>query len=242
MKRLIDVLASLAGLLLSAPVLAVLMLLIWLQDRHSPLYVAPRVGRYERPFRMVKLRSMIVGADKTGVDSTGSNDRRITPLGRFVRRFKLDELPQLWNVLRGDMSLVGPRPNVKRETDLYTALERRLLDVRPGITDFASIVFADEGEILKDHPDPDVGYNQLIRPGKSRLGIFYVEHRTAWLDVQLIALTAVSAVFRSSALLRIQKILEKLGADPDLVSLAGRREPLMPEPPPGSNEVVVSRP
>jgi len=98
-------------------------------------------------------------------------------------------LPQLWNVLLGDMSLVGPRPNVKRETDLYTQEEKRLLSVRPGITDIASIVFSDEGDILKDKPDPDIAYNQLIRPWKSRLGLVYVERQNLWLDIRLIFLT-----------------------------------------------------
>src|SRR5687768_13405619 len=104
-----------------------MMLLVWWQDKHSPFYMAPRVGKHGRAFRMVKLRSMVVNADQTGVDSTSADDRRILPIGRFIRRFKLDELPQLWNVVRGDMSLVGPRPNVKRETDQYTKVERRLL-------------------------------------------------------------------------------------------------------------------
>ena len=90
-------------------------------------------------------------AEKTGVDSTAANDQRITAIGHFIRRYKLDELSQLWNVLRGDMSLFGPRPNVKRETDLYTAVEKQLLEAKPGITDFASIVFSDEGNILKNH-------------------------------------------------------------------------------------------
>jgi lipopolysaccharide/colanic/teichoic acid biosynthesis glycosyltransferase len=151
-KRIFDIVASATGLLVASPILLPVMFLVWKQDRHSPFYVAPRVGRGEKPFKMVKLRSMIINADKSGVDSTGSNDRRITPVGHFIRRYKLDELTQLWNVLKGDMSLVGPRPNVKRETDLYTLEEKKLLSVKPGITDFASIVFSDEGDILKDQP------------------------------------------------------------------------------------------
>jgi lipopolysaccharide/colanic/teichoic acid biosynthesis glycosyltransferase len=190
---------------------------------------------------MVKLRSMIIDADKTGVDSTGSQDRRITPMGRFIRRYKLDEVPQLWNVLLGDMSLVGPRPNVKRETDLYTAIERRLLLVRPGVTDFASIVFSDEGDILKDQADPDVAYNQLIRPGKSLLGAFYVEHRSLWLDIRLCVLTLLAIFSRQAALQRVQDLLRQLGAPPELVEMAGRGSPLVPMPPPGSDEVVRSR-
>jgi lipopolysaccharide/colanic/teichoic acid biosynthesis glycosyltransferase len=108
---------------------------------------------------------------------------RITPVGQFIRGYKLDELTQLWNVLKGEMSLVGPRPNVKRETDLYTKVEKDLLTVKPGITDFASIVFSDEGEILSGQSDPDVSYNQLIRPGKSRLGLFYIKVRSIKTDI-----------------------------------------------------------
>ena len=178
MKRLMDVLVSFFGLLFLSPVLAVVMFFIWKQDRHSPFYVAPRVGKDGRIFRVVKLRSMVAGADKTGVDSTSAYDPRITSIGRFIRRFKLDEFTQLWNVLKGEMSLAGPRPNVKRETDLYTDVEKGLLSVKPGITDFSSIVFSDENDILKDSKDPDIDYNQLIRPWKSRLGLLYVKHQS----------------------------------------------------------------
>jgi len=241
MKRLIDIVLSAFGLVLASPVLLPVMFLVWRQDRHSPFYVAPRVGRGEQVFSMVKLRSMVVNADKTGVDSTGANDRRITPVGHFIRRYKLDELTQLWNVFKGDMSLVGPRPNVKRETDLYTPVEKRLLEVRPGITDISSIVFSDEGDILKDQPDPDIAYNQLIRPGKSALGIFYIDHRSLWLDLRLIALTLVAIGSRESALAGVQRILVSLGAPEGLRRMAARREPLVPMAPPGGMKIVTSR-
>jgi len=241
MKRLIDVSVSLLGLIAASPLLLPVMFLIWLQDRHSPLYIAPRTGLAEQPFSMVKLRSMRVGADKTGTDSTASNDQRITPIGAFVRRYKLDELMQLWNVLRGDMSLVGPRPNVERETRLYTAEEKRLLRVRPGITDFASIVFADEGSILEGRPDPDLAYNQLIRPWKSRLGLFYIDHRSTSLDLLLIGLTAVSFASRSAALRAVASRLNALDAPEELARVARREQPLVAAPPPGSREIVTAR-
>ena len=174
MKRVIDFSAAVFGGLLLTPLLVTVAFLVWLQDRRSPFYIAPAVARGGGTFDMVKFRSMVKNADRAGIDSTSANDQRITGIGRFIRRFKIDELPQLWNVAKGDMSLVGPRPNVVREVDLYTAEERHLLDARPGITDLASIVFADEGDILADKADPDIAYNQLIRPGKSRLGLFYV--------------------------------------------------------------------
>ena len=241
MKRLFDIVASAAGLLLASPVLLPVMFLVWRQDRHSPFYVAPRVGRGGGAFSMVKLRSMVINADKSGVDSTGANDRRITPVGHFIRRYKLDELTQLWNVLKGDMSLVGPRPNVKRETDLYTPAERRLLDVKPGITDFASIVFSDEGDILKDQADPDIAYNQLIRPGKGHLGLFYIEHRSLWLDIRLCWLTAIAIVSRERALRGVTQILRNLSAPAALIEIASRAKPLVPAPPPGGDKIVTSR-
>lgn len=241
MKRALDVFLSLTGLMLLSPVLIPVILLIWAQDRHSPFYVAPRVGLGGRLFRMVKLRSMRVDADRSGVDSTAVNDRRVTPVGAFVRRYKLDEITQLWNVLKGEMSLVGPRPNVERETRMYTAAEQRLLSVRPGITDFASIVFADEGEILEGHADPDLGYNQLIRPWKSRLGLFYVDVRSLWIDLLLIVVTVVAVASRRIALRTVVRMLRTLGAPPDLVRVAERCEPLQPTPPPGSNQIVMAR-
>ena len=177
-KRLVDILASFFGLLITSPILLPVMFLVWKEDKRSPFYIASRSGRNGTTFKMVKLRSMVVDADKSGVDSTSGNDMRITPIGHKIRRYKLDELIQLWNVLIGDMSLVGPRPNVKNETDLYTDVEKRLLLVRPGITDFSSIVFSDEGEILEGKKDPDLSYNQLIRPWKSRLGLAYIENQS----------------------------------------------------------------
>ncbi len=241
MKRAFDIIISLAGLIVASPILAGFMLAVWLQDYHSPFYVAPRVGRGESLFRMVKLRSMIKNADRTGVDSTGAGDMRITAVGRLIRRYKMDEVTQLWNVLKGDMSLVGPRPNVQRETDLYTRLEKGLLRVRPGITDFSSIVFADEGDILADYDDPDIAYNQLIRPGKSRLGLIYIQHASLILDIKLVFLTVLAIVSRRRALETVSGILAGLGAPPDLVKLALRTEPLLAAPPPGSDRIVTAR-
>ncbi len=241
MKRTLDFLLSLIGLLLTSPILLPVIFLVWIQDWHSPFYIAPRVGRREKVFKMVKLRSMIINADKSGVDSTSSNDRRITGVGRFIRKYKLDELSQLWNVLIGDMSLVGPRPNVKRETDLYTVEEKKLLTVKPGITDFSSIVFSDEGDILKDYNDPDIAYNQLIRPGKSKLGIFYIEKRNIIIDLQLIYLTVIAIISKEKALVSITKILTNLGADNELIIIASRKNPLIPTPPPGAKNIVNNR-
>ena len=241
LKRVTDILLSMLGLFLTSPILLPVMFLVWKQDRHSPFYVAERVGKDFKPFKMVKLRSMVKNADISGVDSTSVNDMRITPIGQLIRRYKLDELTQLWNVLLGDMSLVGPRPNVKRETDLYTDEERRLLSLKPGITDFASIVFSDEGEILADQKDPDVAYNQLIRPGKSRLGLFYLEVASLRTDIALLFLTVVAVLSRQKALTLNAIYLRLIKANENLIKVALRDSPLIPTPPPGSDSIVESR-
>ena len=236
MKRLLDIVASFVGLTIFSPLLIVVLLLVWRQDWSSPFYIAPRVGRGGQSFSMVKLRSMVVNADKSGVESTSSSDQRITPLGHFIRRYKLDELGQLWNVLVGDMSLVGPRPNTRAGTDVYTAEEQRLLSIKPGITDFASIVFSDEGEILRDQVDPDQAYDELIRPWKSRLGLVYVENRSLLLDLQLIICTVIAVFSKNYALNQVVKRLRELGADEDIVAVAQRNSALQPTSPPGASD------
>ncbi len=241
MKRLLDILISFSALLLFSPLLVTVMFLVWRQDRHSPFYVAPRVGLNQKDFNMVKLRSMIIDADKTGVDSTGSSDQRITPIGKFIRKYKLDELTQLWNVLIGDMSLVGPRPNVRRETDLYTEIEKDLLKVKPGITDFASIVFSDEGDILEDKEDPDLAYNQLIRPWKSRLGLIYIENENFFLDIKIIFYTVISILKRDTSIAWVVSRLASYDSDPQLIEVSRRNNVLYPFPPPGSDVIVGSR-
>jgi lipopolysaccharide/colanic/teichoic acid biosynthesis glycosyltransferase len=240
-KRLFDLVLSSLALLIAIPVLLVVASAIFLYDFGSPLYIASRVGRGGRLFRMIKFRSMIVNADRTGATSTSATDSRVTPVGQFVRQFKLDELVQLWNVLLGDMSLVGPRPNVPSGVAVYTPVEMRLLDVLPGITDFASIVFADEGEILRSHTDPDAAYNQLIRPWKSRLGLFYVDNRSIWVDLQLIALTIAGIASRTAALKGVHRLMLRLRAPAELADVALRREALVPQSPPGLDRMAASK-
>ncbi len=239
-KNIFDFLVSFLGLLITAPILAPVMIMIWLQDFHSPFYIASRAGRGGKPFRMVKLRSMMVNADKSGVDSTSANDQRITVVGRNVRKFKLDEISQLWNVLLGDMSLVGPRPNVLSETDRYTPVERHLLDVKPGMTDISSIVFSDEGTILKDSSDPDLDYNRLIRPWKSELGLLYIAHQSFALDIALIMGTALAVVSKPTALKLIAIILKRLDASDELRRIARREDTLTPSSPPGAKRPVIA--
>jgi lipopolysaccharide/colanic/teichoic acid biosynthesis glycosyltransferase len=239
LKRAFDIVAASAGLLLFSPLLLAVMLAIWLQDRRSPFYIAARAARGGGTFHMVKFRSMVVNADKIGGSSTAATDRRITPVGQFVRAYKLDELIQLWNVLKGDMSFVGPRPQVLTDAGLYTEAEKRMLTVRPGITDPASIVFSDEGDILKGSTDPDLLYNQIIRPWKSRLALLYIDKRSFLFDIWLILLTAVAIASRRTALKAIQRLLQRWGADPLLQRMARREDPLLLYPPPGATEVVA---
>jgi lipopolysaccharide/colanic/teichoic acid biosynthesis glycosyltransferase len=240
-KRVFDFTAAFFGLLIFSPFLFVVIIIIWLQDFKSPFYISDRVGKNEKVFRIVKLRSMVADADKTGVDSTASNDARITVVGHVIRSYKLDELSQLWNVLKGDMSLVGPRPNVQRETNLYTQKEKELLKVKPGITDFASIVFADEGQILSNKKNPDLAYNQLIRPGKSELGLFYIQRQSLFLDTLIILVTLISIISRDQALVLITYILKKLGAPKDLLLISRRKALLTPRPPVGADTIVTDR-
>ena len=241
MKRLVDLVISFCGLVFATPILVPVIFLIWVQDFKSPFYIAKRVGRGEKEFNMVKLRSMVINADSSGVDSTSANDSRITRIGHVIRRFKLDELTQLWNVFLGHMSLVGPRPNVIKETNLYTTPEKLLLTVRPGITDISSIIFSDEGDILANKKDPDLAYNQLIRPWKSRLGLIYIENQSLLLDIQLIIVTVIAVISRDSAISWVSKKLVKLNVDKEIVAISSRKNDLYPYPPPGTKNIVTSR-
>lgn len=240
-KRILDIVLSSAILFIFSPVIIVCLIAVYRQDRQWPLYSPLRVGKNGVPFRMHKLRTMVVGADKSKIDTTGLNDSRITGLGHFLRRYKLDELPQLWNILRGQMSLVGPRPQIDREVKLYTEMEKGLLAVRPGITDFSSIVFSDLGEIVANAPDPNIAYNQLVRPWKSRLGLFYITNSSVPLDIALITLTAIAIISKRRAFAGIVSLLTKLNADPELIEVCKRNKPLVPTAPLGSNEIVTSR-
>jgi lipopolysaccharide/colanic/teichoic acid biosynthesis glycosyltransferase len=189
-KRTFDILLSLFGLIVLSPVLLVIALWIRLGSRGPVLYRGLRAGRNNKPFHMMKFRTMIVDADRAGPSSTAEDDPRITRAGKFLRRYKLDELPQLINVLLGEMSFVGPRPQVQWAVDLYTNTERELLSVRPGITDYASLVFRNEGELLRGSEDPDKDYLEKIAPEKIKLGLLYVQSNTIWIDIKIILATA----------------------------------------------------
>ena len=214
---------------------------IFLQDFSNPFYIPKRVGRNKKNYNMIKFRSMIVNADSNKVDSTSSSDPRITNLGNFIRRFKIDEIPNLINIITLKMSFVGPRPNVEREVNLYSSEELKILRMRPGITDISSIVFADEGDILENSKDPDLDYNQLIRPWKSRLAIFYIENASLFLDLKLMILTLYNFVNRKRTLEIISNTLSSLNAEDNLVRVVLRKDQLVPTPPPGLSSIVEQR-
>ena len=225
-KRSIDIVAALFGLIIMAPVMVVILAVVFWHDKHSPFYKALRIGLNGKPFIMWKVRTMIVNAETVGASSTKADDFRITQVGAFIRKYKLDEIPQLWNVLLGTMSLVGPRPNVASEVHSYNEKEFKILTLQPGITDLASIVFADEGEILKGSDDPDLAYNKLIWPWKCRLALFYVENRNIWMDGVIIFLTFLSIISRKKALHLLGNMLERSGVSADLVLVSRRIHPL----------------
>ncbi len=196
MKRGFDFLLALLGLMLLWPGLLVLAVLTKVEDRGPVFYRGRRVGLGGRPFYILKFRTMCPDAERSGVMSTANDDPRVTRIGAVLRRFKLDELPQLWNVLCGEMSLVGPRPEVQRFVDLYTEEEKAILTVRPGLTDWASLWNIDEGAILKGSADPDLAYCELIRPKKVCLQLAYVRQAGFWTDLGILCQTVGAVLFR----------------------------------------------
>lgn len=238
LKRLFDICVATVALVLTSPIMLTALFAVWLQDRHSPFYLARRVAQGGGDFTMIKVRSMIIRADTSGVNSTGADDRRITRVGHLIRKFKIDELSQFINVLKGDMSTVGPRPNTRRwGVELYTLREMALLGVRPGITDLASIVFSDEGDILKGAQNADLLYNQIIRPWKNRLALWYIDNMSLGLDLRVCWLTAMAVVNKPRAIAEVVRLLERANADPELIAVCRRDAALPVAPPPGSNEV-----
>lgn len=193
-KRLFDVIASLTGIVVLSPLMAIIAAFIKLNSPGPIVYAGHRIGKNGKPFRLLKFRTMVVNADKIGGPSTSDDDPRVTKIGHVLRRYKLDEIPQLFNVLKGEMSLVGPRPEVAAEVALYSPEERNLLNVAPGITDWASIRFHNEGEILKGSADPHRAYQEKIRPEKIRLGLEYVQKHSFRVDLQILLSTLSTLV------------------------------------------------
>ena len=178
MIRFFDLIFSIMGLVILSPLFIVLYLLIRIESKGGGFYSQERIGKNGKPFKLYKFRSMRIGSDKKGLITIGEKDNRITKTGFILRKYKLDELPQLWNVFIGDMSLVGPRPEVKKYTDLYTEEQKQVLHVRPGITDWASIKYVDENKILGESKTPDEAYVNLIIPNKIKLNMVYIQNQT----------------------------------------------------------------
>jgi lipopolysaccharide/colanic/teichoic acid biosynthesis glycosyltransferase len=195
-KRGFDLLISTSGLIILSPFMLLICLLIVIDDGTPVIYKAGRVGKYGRIFKMFKFRTMIRNAEKAGPSSASSSDSRITKTGRFLRKYKLDELPQLLNVFTGQMSIIGPRPEEKKFTDLFNEEERMILSVKPGITDWASLLNSNEGEILEGSEDPDQTYMELIRPGKIELQLKYVRNSNFLVDLKILFLTLRKLIFR----------------------------------------------
>ena len=186
-KRIFDFICSLGCLIVLSPILFIFILLIWLEDRKSPFYIAPRVGLNGKMFKIIKLRTMVINAEKYGVHSTAADDNRITRVGKTLRKYKLDEMLQLVNVVKGEMSMVGPRPQVAWAVELYSEEEKKvLLNMRPGITDEASIKFRNEGEILKGSSDPDKDYFKKIHPEKMKLSMAYAKNMSLAVDLKIL--------------------------------------------------------
>lgn len=191
-KRILDFGAAIIGLVVLFPVLLAIALLVKVASRGPIVYRQDRVGRDGKIFRILKFRSMYETADKNGLAITSKGDPRITSVGCFLRRLKLDELPQLWNVLKGEMSLVGPRPEVPSYVQHYSPAQRQVLSVRPGITDLASIAYRREEELLGDHPDPDRYYREVILPRKLTMNLEYLDRMTFSYDLFLVLRTTGS--------------------------------------------------
>ena len=192
MIRLLDILFSAIGLVLLSPLFILFYILVWMESKGGGFFVQERIGKDGKPFGLYKFSSMKTEAEAEGQITVGAHDTRITRIGYFLRKYKLDELPQLWNVLKGDMSIVGPRPEVKRYVDLYTDEQRKVLTVRPGITDHASIRYINENEILCRADDPERVYIEQIMPDKIKLNMVYIEHHTLREYLRVILLTIKS--------------------------------------------------
>jgi len=197
-KRVFDIVFSLVTLCILSPLLVFIAVAIKCASNGAVFYRGLRAGRWGAPFRILKFRTMVPNAELLGGASTPDDDPRVTRVGRILRKHKLDELPQLFNVLKGDMSLVGPRPEVISEVELYTPTERELLSLRPGMTDWASIKFRNEGEILRGYLEPHETYREKIRPEKIRLGLRYAENHSFLVDMHILFATAKVLVWSHS--------------------------------------------
>lgn len=210
MKRLFDIVVSFFGLLVLSPVFLILSLLIVIDSRGGVFFRGVRVGKNGRDFRIFKFRSMKPDCEGKGKWNVGDNDDRITRMGHFLRKSKLDELPQLINVFLGSMSFVGPRPELRVYTDMYTEHEKKILDLKPGITDWASLTNFDQFVGFTNASDPDTYYLEYVRPLKLKLQLYYREHHSFWDDIRCIFWTVWKVISRTKKLPRdIQPLVDE---------------------------------
>lgn len=189
MTRLLDIIFSTFGIIILLPFFIIICVIIKVDSEGGCFYIQERIGKNGKPFGILKFRTMRIGADSDGLLTIGTHDKRITRVGNLLRKTKIDELPQLWNVLKGEMSIVGPRPEVEKYVLLYTEEQRRVLNVRPGITDYASIEYVNENEILSQADDPDRAYIEKVMPHKIKLSMRYLDHYTVSEYFKIIFLT-----------------------------------------------------
>ena len=189
MKRIFDVLASFIGLIILLPLLIIISIIILFDSKGGVFYKQNRVGLYQSNFKLVKFRTMKTGADSGSLLTIGNHDKRMTKVGFWLRKYKLDELPQLWNILLGDMSFVGPRPEVDKYVALYTKKQKQILNVKPGLTDWASLKYIDEDQLLGNSPNPEEYYIREIIPNKITENLKYIAHHNLWIDLKIIFLT-----------------------------------------------------
>lgn len=189
MKRLFDIVFSLFGIIILSPIFLIIAFLVKVTSKGGAFYKQIRVGKNNKDFRLLKFRSMYVDSDKKSLITIGGHDSRVTKVGYFIRKYKLDELPQLINVLKGDMSFVGPRPEVRYYVNIYTKEQLQVLNVRPGITDPASIAYRNENELLAKQSDPKQYYIDVVMQDKLRINVEYIANRTFWSDVKIILKT-----------------------------------------------------
>lgn len=195
-KRIFDVFFSIMGIIAILPVMIIIALVILLDSKGGVIYKQARVGRNNSIFNLFKFRTMNLDADKGSLLTIGDYDHRITRSGHFLRKYKLDELPQLFNILKGDMSFVGPRPEVAKYVALYDQIQLRILTVKPGLTDWASIEYIDESQLLAKAPNPEAFYIEHIIPLKIAQNLKYIEHNNLWIDFKIILLTIKSIIFK----------------------------------------------
>lgn len=193
-KRLFDFIFSIIGLVILSPLLIFISLLIAFGSKDGVFYLQKRVGIRNKDFYIIKFRTMYSGSDKEGLLTIGDHDSRITKTGKWLRKYKLDELPQFFNILKGDMSIVGPRPEVRKYVDLYTPEQQMVLMVRPGLTDFASLEYINENEILSTYPDPEKAYVEIIMPEKLALNLRYIKEGNLMTDFGIIMKTITRIV------------------------------------------------